>query len=402
MPRLKCRRVACSAVAGLVRASTHGAAVASFGRLLAARGCKALPAPGCPCARSRGILDHRIGSNRLTFRAFNRYPMKHLIVVLAILDLVSSATAQSQFVIQRGSQLLVFDSIGTAIGATEDGDIVYLPGGAFDVGTSLWIEKSISLIGVGYHPDSTQATQSTSIIGEIQVRASNVLLEGIFFSDYVRWQLGGFTNLIVRRCNVGNLSYIGPPPQIACNGFVVVESIVRGIVSLSNQIHGVHFRNSFLGYPSGSVGAVITNCFIRGTGSSGVNCDYCTFTNNIVAQIFNGPAGTSVWSNNVLLNPSSLSGVSSSNVFVSSLTQVLIAPGNGSIYDYLNDYHVVPGSQADDTATDGSDRGLYGGASPWKDGAIPHNPHVYQVLIDAATDPSGNLPIQVKANAQQR
>jgi len=52
------RPVACSALAGLVRASTHGAAGSSFVGLLAARGCKALPAPGCRCARSREMLHH--------------------------------------------------------------------------------------------------------------------------------------------------------------------------------------------------------------------------------------------------------------------------------------------------------------------------------------------------------
>jgi hypothetical protein len=53
VPRLKSSRVACSTVAGLVRASIHGVAGSSFVGLLAARGCKALPAPGCHFARSR-------------------------------------------------------------------------------------------------------------------------------------------------------------------------------------------------------------------------------------------------------------------------------------------------------------------------------------------------------------
>lgn len=53
MPRLKCSRVACYAVAGLVRASILGAPGSSFVGLLAARGCKALPAPGCRLARTR-------------------------------------------------------------------------------------------------------------------------------------------------------------------------------------------------------------------------------------------------------------------------------------------------------------------------------------------------------------
>ncbi len=46
-------RVGPSALAGLVAASGRGAAVASFGRLLAARVRKAAPAPGCRCCPLR-------------------------------------------------------------------------------------------------------------------------------------------------------------------------------------------------------------------------------------------------------------------------------------------------------------------------------------------------------------
>ena len=44
------------AVAGLVRASGCGAAVACFGRLLAARIRKALPASGCRFGPSRSLV----------------------------------------------------------------------------------------------------------------------------------------------------------------------------------------------------------------------------------------------------------------------------------------------------------------------------------------------------------
>lgn len=47
-------RVGPSALAGLVAASGRGAAVASFGRLLAARVRMAAPAPGCRCCPLRG------------------------------------------------------------------------------------------------------------------------------------------------------------------------------------------------------------------------------------------------------------------------------------------------------------------------------------------------------------
>lgn len=49
-------RVGPSAIAGLVAASGRGAAVASFGRLLAARVRKAAPAPGCRCCPLRDAV----------------------------------------------------------------------------------------------------------------------------------------------------------------------------------------------------------------------------------------------------------------------------------------------------------------------------------------------------------
>lgn len=44
--------------------------------------------------------------------------------------------------------------------------------------------------------------------------------------------------------------------------------------------------------------------------------------------------------------------------------------------------------------------GIYGGSTPWKEGAIPSNPHIFFKNISNATDGSGNLPVQIKVSAQ--
>jgi hypothetical protein len=51
-------------------------------------------------------------------------------------------------------------------------------------------------------------------------------------------------------------------------------------------------------------------------------------------------------------------------------------------------------------ATDGTDVGIYGTASPYKPGGVPYNPHFRSATIAPATDPDGDLPVNIRVAAQ--
>ena len=50
---------------------------------------------------------------------------------------------------------------------------------------------------------------------------------------------------------------------------------------------------------------------------------------------------------------------------------------------------------------DGTDVGIYGTSTPYKDGGIPFNPHIQSASIINSPDGSGNLRVNIKVAAQR-
>ncbi len=50
--------------------------------------------------------------------------------------------------------------------------------------------------------------------------------------------------------------------------------------------------------------------------------------------------------------------------------------------------------------SDGTDIGIYGSSQPYKEGAVPFNPHIYFKNIGGTTTPNGLLNINIKVKAQ--
>ena len=65
-------------------------------------------------------------------------------------------------------------------------------------------------------------------------------------------------------------------------------------------------------------------------------------------------------------------------------------------------FHLRPGCLGKNAGTDGTDLGIYGGSFPWKNGSLPPNPHIQTKNISSATDPIGNLNVNIKVKAQER
>ena len=70
----------------------------------------------------------------------------------------------------------------------------------------------------------------------------------------------------------------------------------------------------------------------------------------------------------------------------------------GTTFNYTHDYHL----QAPTTylGTDGTQVGIYGGTFPYKEGAVPLNPHIQLKNIAPTTDANGDLQIQIQVKAQ--
>ena len=325
--------------------------------------------------------------------------------LITILMLVSSQMFSQKVIIveHAAGGTEAFARLDSAIVASQSGDVVYIPGGTYAIGT-LVIDKGIHLVGVGVSPDSCAATGITMLAGTIKfvTGANNGSMTGIMLSNDVYFGTNAGNQYVEKftifRCNFYNLylSYGGTTENPS--SFLIKECIIRGII--------------YGGYSN----AEFTNCFIEkeikflkaASFSNNIffieddphNVNNCEFINNIfltTSSTFDGQSN--YFFNNLFRKSLSVNtyGYKIGNLF--NISDIFIN-GNLSYYEYTKIYHLKDTSPGINAGTDGTDIGVYGSSSPFKDGMLPPFPHIISRNIPAVTGANGKLNIEVKVNTQ--
>lgn len=345
-------------------------------------------------------------------------------LLVALFATCSVANAQL-IVVQSGSNATVFTDLDSAIAAASPNDYLYLSGGVFNmngIATSTsssshigrHFYKPLHIIGAGIAPDSTLVTLQTIITNPwnglaISESAAGITFDGIAFGvgylflqndDNTPDSSGTYT---FNRCSMSQLRMGANSTSQSPGAINVVahETIIGG--GLDNAGLGLSSatvdRCLIFGYGAsgGSASVVYNNCIMQGVpGSARVNnCIIYPGVNDFAnpgGAVFNncffgdgqpGP-GSDVFNNCQF-------GVIMDSVFVN-------APVTG--FAWGNNYHLKPNSGALNYGTDGHDIGVYGTATPTKEGYVPYNPHFTGATIPASTDGSGNLNIHINVAAQ--
>ncbi len=345
---------------------------------------------------------------------------KKILVAAAALLCVAGVNAQYNFVVQNNSSTSVYKTIDEAYTNASAGDTIYLPGGSFNMPA---VDKSLTWIGVGYHPDSCNATYFTRINNATSFTGNcdNMSISGVHFSSNLSFGSSGnpVENLNLSRCYIaGTLSLKYNDGTEATINSRVSECIVDGTLTANRGgniiiekciVRGVstYFRTSVfdrtiftLGYRSSSLGysyefqytneCLMKNCVFNYYSYTNWNVDAPsnlnnTFWNNIFAGNITFPQGTNTGEDN-------LTGVDLSTVFVGIV---------GNIYEnpVYQDFHLAVGSPAIGAGLDGTDIGIYGGTDPFKEGGLPSNPHIRAVNIGTETT-NGILSVEISAISQ--
>ncbi|MEI7983947.1 MAG: hypothetical protein WCI71_20035 [Bacteroidota bacterium] len=71
-------------------------------------------------------------------------------------------------------------------------------------------------------------------------------------------------------------------------------------------------------------------------------------------------------------------------------------------FSYTNNYHLKSTSNGHNAGTDGTDVGIYGTLIPYKEAAVPFNPHISSKSIGSTTNPTGTLDVDIRVSAQDR
>jgi len=342
--------------------------------------------------------------------------MKNITLLLIFFSvlIVRNIEAQNLIAVQNGGNPSFYTKLDSALVHAQNGDTIYIPGGYYSC-SIVNLSKQLHIIGVGHNPDSTTATVSTHITNGplfIHPGAGGGSLTGVYWENSL-WFYDNVSNYTVMRCNIYNLSFTA---NTASNN-VFIENVIRLGLNCGNAQSSVFYNNVIEGGVSftGENTVFKNNIFLL-TGNyllTGQNY-FTTFENNIFLcfifhNTYNYNGTYNIFNNNLFSDfniafpfiQNQSTSVGNNNIGNQPLNTVFIN-SNGGMFYYSHDYHLQPTCPGKNAGTDGTDIGIYGGPFPWKDGSVPFNPHIQSKYIDAATDPSGNLDVNIKVSAQDR
>lgn len=302
-----------------------------------------------------------------------------------------------------------------AYNLASDDDYIYLPGGTFESFLPIEINKRLYIIGAGMNADSSVVTGITRIHHlKFMNGAAGGSLEGVVIYSQVGNNSMSFGNL---SGNTEDAALYYTISNCAIYGWVDFynwESVTIKNSVISNAGINGFLRNSFITnnvmyWMGGVLGPNIefsNNVFISVNFSNNLP-NNCLYRNNIFNLNKCVTTNNSIFYNNVDVEPNqnenqvynSINEVWDS-IFKSQLstnnTLSCNQPKTEYPYHKLNNYNIKPTSACKNSGTDGTDRGIYGGAFPWKPGSIPSNPHIYFKNVAGSTNASGQLQVQFK------
>ena len=329
--------------------------------------------------------------------------MKNILLLLSFLFVSNIIMAQTPRIalVKPNGTTTIHSTFQAAYDAAINDDYIYLPGGTFSLPT---IDKKIHIIGAGSNIDSCQATGMSKVNPfSINSGAQGGSIEGLnilpgsgigFYANSSTSSSIGFK---IKRCFIdGNIQ-----------GNSVWESLVVEncyFLSISGNIENSLIRNNvILGHCSVNYSMFLNNIIFQVNGNLQLGSSN-TFKNNIFQSDSYTSAPNSYFYNNVNITPYSSSS-ESYNTVIEPWVDIFLVPGmpSGSppsySYNVHNNYHIKVTSACYNSGADGTDRGIYGGSSPWVEGSIPSNPHIYFKQVAEETNANGQLQIHFKVRA---
>ncbi len=352
-------------------------------------------------------------------------PMTRKLLFIALIgSALHTAAQQARIVVQHADNVQVFSDLREAITAALPNSDLYLSGGSFLVPGGFALDKTLHFIGAGIHTDSTNATGATILTtdGAAYFRLTNGA-NGSSFSG-IRFNTPGNGNCFglgtgpgdqnvvsveFHRCVFQQGMLLGvEEPSGASSAFV--ECIFNRTVSGFDS--EAQFTRCIFDYQAGTGaeisnfdggGLTVLNCVVLG-GRIG-NSDNATVNNSIFTRPsapFWQSNGMS-FSNNLIVSPtmtSNMSGFTESGNFAGQDVNSIFVSEDDTDYQFSDDLHLQGSSPGVGAGTDGTDMGIHGTSSPYKEGAMPHVPLFRKVDTATGTDANGNLPVRVTVAAQ--
>ena len=343
--------------------------------------------------------------------------MKKQIILTLIVAIATSMTVNAQNVaLHTNGTTQHFDGPNGLIAAYNEsvsGDTIYLSGGSFTPPANF--EKTLSIYGAGHYVDSTMVTGKTFINGNINFKenADNFLIEGAHITGWVRFDNNISINNVTFKSSIfnGEVNVQGDNTNPSKSGSFI-RCVFQGELKLNNATN-FYFSNSIFSeqYISNSTNNLFENNIMLVTINTSANTNYLfrnghnnTIRNNCIISTgnYSDRASSNIgdkFYNNLFTHANPYFGTNpvSVNNYTGVAQADIFEDQTGVYFNYAHDYH-LKNTEAY-LGTDGTQVGIYGGVFPYKEGAVPSNPH-FQIEEIAPTAAEGKLNVKLKVSAQ--
>lgn len=314
-----------------------------------------------------------------------------------------------------------FTSVSAAIGASSDGDTINIQPSPLSYG-SLTINKRLVIIGAGHNPSFSLYNSSIDQISFAN-NSANSILKGLNIVQITTVSASIVNNVLVSGCFL--LHTAGNPisPSTGTyNNWIFEGNIIKSNDTFINLVamgSNAIFRNNYISSSNTSItlgnvpsGTIFDhNIFVQFFSSSSTATGLASgtniyFSNNIITTQATSNYGANyscvncMYDNNILWNYSSpYFPVPGSNNIINASPEFNSWIWNNT-YDYNSDFHVSSESPAVNTATDGTDIGIYGGIFNFNPFGIDGGtPHIVDFTLESSTAPQGGtITIHLNAN----
>ena len=342
--------------------------------------------------------------------------MKKTILFLGTICIMASQSqGQSVVALHSASGVQMFSGVNPfidAYNASVTGDTVYLPGGFFNVPGTL--DKGLLIYGAGHYPDSTTATNKTILTAgfTLGANADSIHMEGLQINGGITFAGSTSVNNVTIKRNhlTAGIDFSGS--GVPCTNTLITQNVIDGEIQGSNAQQLLLTNNIIAGKIRNMTGMVIQNNILLANYYSGSPYyNYISMTgmanNTISNNIFLATSDTyavegtgNFVNNNVFLMAYNPGANSASSNYNNVLQDTIFINQSGNGFSYAHNYHLQ--SPSTYIGTDATECGIYGGIFPYKEGAVPYNPHIQQKSISSVTDINGNINVNIKVVAQDK
>lgn len=338
--------------------------------------------------------------------------MKKTIFVLMAITSGMILNAQ-KVALHSGGNVSIFNGTSALVSAyaqAVNGDTLYLPGASLTAPSS--VNKKLTIYGAGHYLDSTQVTGKTIWNGNVAfgVDADQFSIEGVEITGNISFPYNGVVdNVTIARCKINGSFAAEGTFATPSNNLLFYNNVIGQNINLQN-VQNALFANNIInkGVYNSKGSSFFNNVFLEKSPSGSyehfAGCDNNLIYNNIfyTSASYGESGNNNDFRNNLFTTATPGLGTNPTSIgnYFSVSQAAIFVDISSSTFSYAANYHLQ--SPATYLGTDGTEIGIYGGVyNPYKEGAVPSNPHIQFQNIAPSTS-NGLLNVQIKVAAQEK